>query len=240
MNESQTNTTPPTGPSTSALKISNKRQQVAQANKAIFLWVAGASVVVALSLVLLQFLVRSAIFNQDVISQKSKTNDTIVKNIDNAELLRKNVDALVADTGLASIRVNPEDSALRVILDALPTTSDTTALSNSLHSRVIGPSGIKVDSISAGALNDGSEEFGLTDVAVTTGATNSIPFVVSVTGSGDITKSTLLNIERTIRPLNVTMLDIQNSNGILATTIYGEASYLPATKVEITRELKKP
>ena len=64
-----------------------KRQQIASANKMIFVWVIIASVVVSLCGVTMQFLVRQAIFNQKIINEKLKTQSTLSKNIENVAKL---------------------------------------------------------------------------------------------------------------------------------------------------------
>ena len=57
-----------------------KRQQIAKANRMMFLWIAGVSVVVGIALVASIFLAQKAFFNEKVLAEKSKTASTLVKN----------------------------------------------------------------------------------------------------------------------------------------------------------------
>lgn len=221
-----------TGPATPSLNSLSKRQKVAKANKSIFIWVAIAAAVVALCLVLLQFLVQAGLYNNKIIGAKSEANKTLAQNIENAKELKKNVDALIADENLGKVRADEGDANLRVILDALPTTGDTTTLSNSLVSRIVGPVGIKIESVTAGAIDGVTVP---TDpIVAASGSVEPQPlaFTIGVIGDASATKNALLNLEKTIRPMNVTVLDIKNSSGTLTTTITGETYYLSAAKIE--------
>lgn len=224
----------------------NKRQQVAKANKAIFIWVAVASVVVTLSIVALQFLIKQGIFNQKIISQKSETNKIIVENIEKSKKLKVNIDSLVADTNLEASRAEDGDNNIKVVLDALPTTGDTTSFSNSLYNHIIAPSGVKIDSIIAGDIAATTTVSTASAVApVTTDPSASptptvLPFSVSIQGSSAQTKSTLTNIEKVIRPMNVTVVNIRASSGILTTTISGNTYYMSASKIDLGKKTIKP
>lgn len=66
-----------------------KRQQIAQANKMIFVWVIIASVVISLCGVTAQFLFRQAAFNQKVIGAKLETQGTLSDNLENVQELKK-------------------------------------------------------------------------------------------------------------------------------------------------------
>lgn len=116
----------PAGPA--ALTGLSKRQQLENTNKAIFLWVAAAAFVCTLSIVALQFIIRQGIFNIKIISAQQKTVDTLENNIQNAEGLKQNVNALLANQSLAKLRAAEGDTPFQVIIDALPTSGDTTLL----------------------------------------------------------------------------------------------------------------
>jgi hypothetical protein len=236
-------------PKNSAPPLANigKRQQVAKANKMIFVWITLASVVIVICGVLSIFLVRQAIFNQKIINQKSKTNTTIAQNIENAKVLKENVDELIADTNLAEVRVNDADSNLKVIFDALPTTGDSTTLSNSLFSQIFSSAGVSTDSIVVG-----SSASVVTDAAVSAGESTStdssvapapqaIPFQAAVQGSNQAIVAMFSNLERVIRPMSISQFNIKAAdNGQLVVSLVGESYYLSADTVKLGKTVVKP
>ena len=58
-----------------------KRQQISRANKMMFVWVAGVSVVVGISIVLTVFLAQRILFGEKVIAEKDKTASTLEANL---------------------------------------------------------------------------------------------------------------------------------------------------------------
>lgn len=241
-------TSPPSSPAPTAL---NKRQQVQKANKAIFLWVAIAAAIVTLSLVALQFLVRQAIFNAQIIKEKSATNSTLVQNIENAAQLKKNVDALLADDRLANVKANESDNNLKVILDALPTNGDTTSISNSLYTQVLNRSGITVEAISVGdpaaaaavaPVAPAVAPVPVTDVNASA-APAPVPVPFTVSARGDVVQATnaLLDLQKVIRPFNLTNLQITAADDKkLNLSIKGETYYLQASSVKIGQKELRP
>ncbi|MEO5499203.1 MAG: hypothetical protein ABIR46_01755 [Candidatus Saccharimonadales bacterium] len=226
-----------------------KREQVKKANKNIFLWVLGASVIIVICTVAATFLIRQAIFNQKIISQKSDTNKIVKQNIQTASELKKNVDSLIADSNLAVLKIAPTDSNLKVVFDALPTNDDTTALSNSIYSKVFGTAGVITESISVGdALATSSStvpEVGAPINQAVGNSTAPVPVVTAfqgdVTGSAASIKNMFLNFERVIRPMNLNLLTIKaGGSGNLTVTLGGETYYVPADSVSLGKIQVKP
>ncbi len=215
-----------------------KRQQLAQTSKNIFIWVAAAAVVVTICGVVMQFLVAQVIFNQSVINKKIDTNQIVEQNITNATQLKKNVDALVADSNLAAVKVTSVDASmssnLQVILDALPTTSDSATFANSLSKVILPLSGVSVETLTAGDTN----------VTVTTTTSEVGPqtlgFSMSVRGSYDQISAALSDIERVIRPIKITKLVVQGSDAQLSATIEGVTYFVPSSGVQLGTESMKP
>lgn len=225
-----------------------KRQQIEKTNKTILLWVAGASVIVIVCLVTLQFLIRQAIFNQEVINAKAETNKILKQNIENAKTLKTNVNKLIADPNLQKARAVEADSNLKVILDALPSTGDPTTFSNSLQNAILDRSGAKIINLSSTASEGG------TAVAAPTTDTTTAPtaagvggsatpltlgFSTEVSGQYDIIKQSLLDIERVIRPMQIKILTISGSDTELTAKISGVTYYLPEKTVKLGTQSKK-
>lgn len=215
-----------------------KRQQIASANKMIFVWVIVASVAIAFCGVTMQFLVRQAIFNQKIIGAKLETQGTLSKNLENVNKLKQNVDALEADTRLASVKANPGDTNLKVVLDALPTADDRTALGASLQQVILPKSGVNVSDLTTVTASD--DTTGDVAGAVTDSKTPTSSFNFAATGSYDSVKTMLGDLERTIRPINVQKLALQSSDGQVKATVDGVSYYSPQLTVKLGKKTLKP
>lgn len=213
-----------------------KRQQIASANKMIFVWVIIASVAISLCGVTLQFLIRQAIFNQKIISAKLETQGTLSKNIENVAKLKQNVDALQADTRLAQVKAKPEDTNLKVVLDALPTTDDRTALGASLQQVILPKSGVNTSDITTVSQASSAT----TDASATSSKVPTANFTFAATGDYARIKATLSDLERTIRPLDVQKLSLQGVDGQLKATVDGVTYYLPPQTVQLGKKSIKP
>lgn len=217
-----------------------KRQQIEQANKTIFLWVAAASVVVSISLVLLQFLVRAAIFNQQIIDAKSTTNRTLEENIKNADVLKQNIDNLLADKNLASVRTETSNNNLKVILDALPATGDSATFANSLQNAILDKSGATVTGLTAGTTDAVSLIDSTTSTAVVDATPQTIPFTASLSGDFRQIRTALLDIERVIRPMDIATLIVQGKDAKLTLSITGFTYFQPEKTIKIGTKTIKP
>lgn len=221
--------------STKQLTGLKKRQQIASANKMIFVWVIMASVAVSFCGVTMQFLIQEALSNQTVISAKLQTQGTLADNIKNVDELKKGVDALLADTKLSSVKANEGDSNLKVVLDALPTTNDQSALGASLQQVILPKSGVDTSDLTT--ITQGAAQ--ASDAAASTGDGSSAPmatFAFGATGDYARIKLMLSDLERTIRPMNVQLLALQSVDGQLKATISGVTYYSPSQTVQLGKK----
>lgn len=219
-----------------------KRQQIKNTNRNIFFWMTGAAIIVSICLVALQFLVRELIFNQQVINQKSATNKTLIQNKQQAELLRENINKLLADGNLNSLKyeaANTETTALNVILDALPVEGDVTAFANSLQAVVLPRSGVGIRELSTMAVDSGLSA----DIPVETNSAEalSIPFSAGFAGNYESVTKALIDMSNVIRPIDLKQMTIRaEDGGTLQVMIDGTTYYMPARSVEVTTEVVKP
>lgn len=215
-----------------------KRQQIAQANKMIFVWVIIASVVISLCGVTIQFLFRQAAFNQKVIGAKLETQGTLSDNLENIQELKKNVDALLADTRLSTVKANDSDSNLKVVLDALPTADDGSALGASLQQVILPKSKVQTSdltTISSLILTDDSEE-----VSTAKGEALTSNFNFAATGDYGQLQTMFGDLERTIRPMNVQTFTMQGVDGAIRATVTGVTYYSPEQTVQLGKKSIKP
>jgi hypothetical protein len=221
-----------------------KRQQIAKANRTMFLWVAGVSVIVGFAAVGSIFLVQKLAFNQKVINEKNNTVSVLTKNNAAVAELEENIRLLDTNEGLNSVKANPEDKALQVILEALPADANSLALGSSLQQKLIaGIDGLTLESLNvipvAGV--EVSDDSAVQDASTTTDENqNQITFNLAVSGDANALKALLERFERSIRAIDITNLVLEQANGKLTMTIDGRAYYEPARTIELKDKVVKP
>jgi len=214
-----------------------KRQQIESASRTMFIWVAIASVAISVCVVTSQSFFQRIIYNSRVIAAKQKADDTLAANITNATQLKQKVDGLVGNQDLASVKLNPSDPNTKSVLDALPSAPDTTELATSLQQAILNHSGVSIESISV-------NQSPTTTTAATTSTTSaSLPieegFSIVIDGSYSQIRSTLLDMERTIRPIKIVQLDLSGEDVSMRATINGVTYYQPAKTAKVGEELIK-
>ncbi len=214
-----------------------KRTQIASANRVMFLWVAGVSVVFGFALVGAMFLTQILIFNEKVLIEKSKTVSTLEKNITNIKTLTDNIQQLNTNQALISAKAKPDDQPLQVILDALPSEANSLALGASLQDKLLaGINGLTLGTFRVDPVV-GIES--LTDTSVvnasssTSSTQNEITFRFSVNGDNNALKQVLINLEKSIRTIDIISLKIESQGATRMLTIQGRAFYEPARVVEL-------
>lgn len=217
-----------------------KRQQIDSSKRTMFIVVAVVALVSGIALVVSFFLVQQILFHGKVISAKQSTLDTIKSNIAVVDDLKNNVRVLDTNTALNSVRTSEESSALQVILDALPAESNADALGASLQIRFAGEvSGLKVDSLVVTPTDIEDVSGGSTD-SDSDGGASSIGFTMSVSGSADMLKEFLTRLERSIRVIEITSVDIRTGSEGLTMNIIGHAYYEPGRNIELGTKVVKP
>lgn len=219
-----------------------KRQQIEQASRTVFLWVAAAAAVVSIALVVSETLVRQAMFNNKVLGEKYKTDGNLKHNLEVAEDLKNEVNKLVGSTELNSVKQKADDSNLKVVLDALPTENEPLALGSSLQLVVLPRSNVSIE-----ALTTGDESAAVVDPAAATTETQQedptpkeILFTFTVNGTVEQIKNTIINLEKTIRPMHVTAITLEGSDASLKATVQAKSFYQPPKTVELKSKTVKP
>lgn len=213
-----------------------KRQQIKKANNAMLLWVIAASAAVTVCAVLAYFLIGQMIFNQRIISAKTKTNSTLKQNKETFETIKSEVTKLLSNQNLNTLKVSPDDTALQVVVDALPTNDDRAALGTSLQDIVLSRSGVMIESMS---VVEGNVASSVEDV-VDTSVPQEIPFSLVLIGSyGQITQA-IADMERSIRPIKIDTMKLEGSGTRLRASITARTFYLPAKSVELKTETIEP
>lgn len=221
-----------------------KRQQIAQSNKTMFLWVAGASVLLGIALVVSWFLIQKMVFNQKVLSEKSDTISVLEQNNEAIVSLKENIRVLETNEALNAAKSNDTDKALQVILDALPADANSLALGASLQDKLVaGIDNVSLDSLTVdpvvGVENAAEEEVLEEDASAE--SPNAINFRLTVSSNdANALKELLLRFEKSIRVIDIKSLTLEQTEERLTMNIEASAYYEPARKIELKDKVVKP
>ena len=247
-----------------------KRSQIKKANQTMFIWVASMSVVAMVCLVVSYHLVLTTLFKGRVISAKAETVgnlQTSIKNTDssNENGLSQQILALDANENLAMVKSSPEDKALQVILDALPSSANPLSFGASLQKvLLVGPQDLNVKSISVESVSDstvGDTEEVIEEETTTEGATtDSEGNVVDDATSGDVEVQTdaipmafsfvvegpeislhevLQRLEKSIRTIYVDSINIERQGSENEMIVSGHVFYQPEKTAELQEKVVK-
>lgn len=219
-----------------------KRQQIASSNKTMFMWVAGASVIVAFALVGSIFLVKQIVFTEKILMEKGKTVSNLNENIQAAGELDKAVNNLRANDNLAAARSSASSNNLDVVIDAMPYAADPVSLGSSLQTALL--TGISIQSLSVDTPSaDGSTVGASTNTSTlqTVGTAQPITFSFKATGSSDQLKDLFDRLDRSIRPIQIMSLQLESAGqGKLTATVQAATFYQPQKKLELQQKVVKP
>lgn len=215
-----------------------KRNQIAKANRTMFLWIAIASALVGAAVVVSIFFAQQLIYNEKVLAEQGKTVETLKHNNSVAEELQDEIRVIDTNVDLAKVKANDADQALQVILDALPSDANSLALGASLQNKLLTGvpglqpiqtlqvtpvAGIEADEDAAVEVDEGVEAI-----------ENSITFNFAIVGTEEALHQVLNNLERSIRTIEITSLRVENqADGTLLMTVSARAFYEPEVKLEL-------
>lgn len=223
-----------------------KRQQIANANRMMFTWVAVVSAVVGIALVVSIFLLQKAWFNEKVLGEKSKTASTLVHNNEVIGQLKDEIRVLNTNDALKSAMAPGESEPIQVVLDALPSEANSSALGSSLQEKFLKDPALTIESLNVDPVAgvESQSDSNVQDAsASTTAGTNQITFRFSVStdvNNASALKSLLQRLERSIRAINITTLEVETQGTKLVLTVDGYAFYEPAKTVELKDKTVKP
>lgn len=211
-----------------------KRAQIASANKTMFIWVAGVSVLLGFTIVAVIFLSQMLFFKERVLAEKDKTVSNLKSNIKVVVDLEKNVKKLDANSALISSKANSDDQAIQVVLDALPSEANSSALGASLENKLL--TNISITTLD---FKDIPISADVNTSAIS--SSNQIDFTFTVVGTIDDLKRILLNLEASIRTIDVISIRIEGQRNLESQqmTVVGRAYYEPAVKIELKEKVVK-
>ena len=226
--------------------VVRKRQQIASANRAMFIWVALASVVVGSAAVGAIFLAQKAWFNERVLAEKTKTVSTLDKNIKTIDKLKEQVRVMNTNQALHDAMAPGETQPIQVVLDALPADANSSALGASLQTKLLNDPALTIDTLRVDPVAgvEANTEQGVEDASAGDAATDStIHFIFTVSVPTDkvsALKDLLGRLERSVRAIDVTKLTVEGQGNRVSMTVEGNAYYEPAKTVELKEKVVKP
>ena len=207
-----------------------KRQLIQASARKMFIWVAGASVIVGFAVVAAWFLFQQIMYTEKVLAAKAHTVQVLQANNTAAPQLANNIRALEASDALNGLKVNNE-KAVQVILDALPSEDNPFALGASMQQVLTVMPGIKLESFTLG--DNGS----VTAVSPNPQA-QVIPFTLSVSSSDPTNiKLFLKRLEASIRTIDVDNLQLEENAQGMTATIQGHAYYAAEKTIQLTNKV---
>lgn len=225
-----------------------KRTQISKANRTMFIWIAASSALVGFAIVIAIFLGQKLVFNEKILIEKNKTISVL--NADNKVVgdLKTQVQVLDTNTDLASVKARDSDQTIQVILDALPSDANSLALGASLQNKLLaGVAGLTIDSLQVDPVVGIESLTSSTGTVISTSKSTSgiasesqITFRFAVSGNPDALKQALTNLERSIRTIDITNLQIENQGSTQIMTVQGRAFYEPAKNVALYDKVVKP
>lgn len=215
-----------------------KRNQITKANRTMFIWIAIASALVGAAVVVGIFLSQQLFYNEQVLLKKQQTIDTLKQNNAVVEDLKSEIRILDTNADLATVKANPSDQTLQVILDALPSEPNQHALGSSLQNKLLtGVPGLQpIQQLQVDSVDGGTEQAGVVEGEDV--VPNSINFRFTVLGTQDALKQVLENLERSIRTIEVVSVRIENqADGSLAMTVSARAFYEPTVNLQLKEQV---
>jgi hypothetical protein len=208
-----------------------KRQQIANANRMMLIWVAAISAIVGIAIVASIFLLQKAWFNEKVLAEKGKTASTLTEN----------------NEALKASMAQGEDQPIQVVLDALPSDVNSSAFGSSLQEKFLSDPKLAIESLVvdpvAGVESQNDENIEDASSDADSSGENQITFrfaVSSDVNDANALKSLLQKLERSIRAIDITMMTVETQGNRLVLTVDGHAFYEPAKTVELQDKVVKP
>ncbi len=222
-----------------------KQDKIVSSRKKMFLWIIVVSTIVGISVVVGISIVRQMIFHAKVSSRAYNTISTIKKNNATLESLRADFRALATNDKLTKLKADEGDSALQVVLDALPAVNNKLSLGASLQEKIIGHDNVRVEALTfEGEAIDTTSNPSSDTTNTSASVTNQIErvaFNMTVIATDiQALQDMLMRFENSIRAIGFDRFSLENSGGSYTLTISGYAYYQSAKTLNLNEEVVKP
>lgn len=220
-------------------QTSIKRILINKTNARIVVYVSVAAFIVVFSLVATKTLISQAAYQNKVIGIKRKAVDQLKSDIAATDQLKTAYKAFNS-TAQNVLGGNPDGGGAqdgknaKIVLDALPSSYDFPGLTTSIEA-LLGSQKVKLASITG------------TDDELAQGANQSssnpqpvpIPFSTLTEGSYTDAQNVVGAYEKSIRPMQITKLDISGNKNKLTLSVSAQTYYQPAKSLKIDKQVVK-
>lgn len=230
-----------------------KRSQITKANRTMFVWVASMAAVVMVCIVVSYHFIQIISFNARVIVVKANTIGDLQTSNRNVGELKSQIRALDTNENLAMVKSNPEDQALQVVLDALPSSANPLSFGASLQNiLLVGPGGIAIKSISVASeeetyadatavvdQNEKEEGASIENDSVAEITATPIGFTFVVEGPETSLQEVLQRLEKSIRSVYVDTINIRRQGNVNEMSVSGHVFYQQEKTADLQKKVVK-
>lgn len=221
---------------------STKRIQISKANKKIVIATSIATFAFIFSAVAANALVGQSFYQDKVIGERKDALKDAKASLESAQGLEDSYNEFV-NKPVNIIGGNPNGTSDRdgdnakIILDALPARYDFPALASSIE-KIVNTHGLTFNSMT-GSDDAVAQQENATSVSP---APIEMPFEFTVVGSYEAVQALARDLERSIRPFQITMFDVTASGegGELTVKITGHTYFQPKKALNIKEEVVQP
>lgn len=222
-------------------QVTGKRLQISKSNSMTVVVLAITAVITVFSLVISRTLFLQSTYQQKVISERKKANKQLEDNIKSVATLvdkYKEFDSSAENVlggNPAATATGPLDGPnSRIVLDALPSKYDFPALTTSLE-KILIDGGYKIDSITGAddEVNQSAEQSAPDPTPI------EMPFSFQATASYASVQKLVSDFERSIRPFQITTLELAGNDASMRATIDAKTYYQPEKNLEIKSKVVK-
>lgn len=216
-----------------------KRMQIDKANTVMVIVLSVTSFIIVFSLIAGKALLSQRAYQAKVITKKEKARDQLKTNIDTSGTLRTAYQSFIGSSQNI-ISGNPAGTGpkdgdnAKIILDALPSQYDFPALANSLD-KLLSDNSVKISGIT-GSDDELTQQSNLSSATPTTVP---IPFSINISGNYKSVQNLISVFERSIRPIQPTVLKFTGSDKTLNLDMKAQTFYQPAKSLQNTTEVVK-
>ncbi len=221
-----------------APKVSNKHILIDKANAIMLVTVGITAFIVTFSLVASKALISQSRYQAKVIKEKDITLKQLKENNNNVSKLVESYKSFAGEKvnileGSISGTGSRDGDNPKIVLDALPSKYDFPGLISSVE-KLLKEGGYKI--INIGGSDD---EIAQQKVSTAKPTAIQIPFPISVETNYQGAQNLLLTLERTIRPIQVSSLNITASGSVLQVAITAKTFYQPEKSLNISSKVVK-
>lgn len=219
------------------------RAQAAKAQSSMVVIVAVATVISVFCLVSTKSLLSQGNYQRKVINERNKAVKQLKDNITAANNLQRYYSGVFENSGPINIiggkndksktAVPPDGDNARIVLNALPSAYDFPALITSM-SKIMTINGITSPSVSG---TDSSS------TAINTPSAKPVPIQIDIPISGTASYSQLQklmnDLQRSIRPYDITAMQISGNNNSMSFNFQMHTFYQPPKSLEVGKKVQK-